>query len=77
LAAVNWEVNVQKIYIKGDHQKWSADGNININREGMDHYVHRKGCLRAIRRMQKELNMFEAAMTTAFEDVEAANNAES
>lgn len=84
LAAVAWVVHVvfQKDY---DYEtdtdkktgKWKASGSIILNEEAKEHYVHRKGCLRSIRRMQKQLNMFEAAMTQAFVDAEAANNATS
>lgn len=55
------------------HAKARMSACILINEEGKEHYVSRKGDLRAIQNMRRELNKFEELCEKALQDVEEAN----
>lgn len=54
-------------------KKWTMNGSIEINREAQTHYVSRKGNLRALYKMQRELDQFIELCEKALKDAEKAN----
>jgi hypothetical protein len=54
-------------------REWSLSAELNISEDAQSHYIHRKADMRALYRMQKELDAFITATEQAFKDVEEGN----
>ena len=54
-------------------KQWSVSADMNISKEARNYYINRKADMKAIYRMQKELNLFITECEKAFKDVEKAN----
>ncbi len=54
-------------------KEWTMEAELNISEDGQSHYIHRRADMRALYRMQKELNAFITATEKAFSDVEEGN----
>ena len=54
-------------------KEWCVSADMNISKEARNHYINRKADMKAVYRMQKELNLFITECEKAFKDVEKAN----
>lgn len=74
--AVYWSANVSKSYDQKKYPgKMTCGGEFGVNKDGMSHWVESRKDMRAMYRLQKELNDFICMMEAALDDVEAHNKA--
>ena len=76
LGAVSWRVNYQARFTSGSTGmdiKADWDAEFGVNKEGMCHWITRKGELRPLQALRTELDKFEEQVRKAIADTEEAN----
>ena len=58
---------------KGEMMKAAWDAEFGVNKEGMSHWITRKGELRPLQALRTELDKFEEQVRKAIADTEEAN----